>query len=74
MLAAAAALAFWSVRVASDRSVKNAASPLIGCPAASIDVRDRSAGDTAEWYRVHGCGRDATLICSAPDYECFLAP
>mgnify|MGYP001547349718 CR=1 FL=1 len=73
-LSLAAALAFWSVRAASDRSVKNAASPLLGCPAADIEVRDRSGSDTAEWYRVRGCSRDATLICSAPDYVCFVSP
>lgn len=73
-LALAAALAFWSVRAASDRSVRNAASPLIGCPAADIEVRERSAADTAEWYRVRGCGRDATLVCNAPDFVCFVSP
>jgi hypothetical protein len=73
-LAIAAAAAFWSVRAANDRSVQRAAAPLLGCPAARIEVRERSTGDAAEWYRVRGCGRDATLICSAPDYDCFVSP
>jgi hypothetical protein len=73
-LCIAASLAFWSVRVENDRSVQRAAAPLLGCPASRIVVRERSAGDAAEWYRVRGCGRDATLICNAPDYDCFVAP
>lgn len=73
-LTIAAAAAFWSVRAENDRAVRRIASPLVGCPAASIEVRERSVGDSAEWYRVRGCGHDATLVCSAPDYGCFLSP
>jgi len=73
-LCIAASLAFWSVRTENDRSVRRAAAPLLTCPESSIEVRDRSAGDSADTYRVRGCGHAATLVCGAPDYRCFLAP
>ena len=73
-LGLAAALAWWSLRAADDRSVRNVASPLLACPASRVEVVDRSDGDSADWYRVRGCGRTATLICSAPDFECFVSP
>jgi hypothetical protein len=65
-------LAVASVQAANDRSVTRIASPLVGCPAAELEVVERSQSDTGETYRVRGCGHDATLVCSSPDYVCFV--
>lgn len=58
---------------AGSREIRRIAAQLIPCPAEQIDVVASDASDTAEVHRVRGCGIDATLICSAPDFDCVIA-
>ena len=68
------ALGIWRSMHANTRELQRIAASLMPCPADHIEVVDSDSSDTAEVHHVRGCGMAATMICSAPDFECVLAP
>ncbi len=66
-----AAVGVWYVVREQEKSVILTASRLLKCPAERVELLSSSTGDTADVYRVRACGREVTLMCSSPDFECF---
>lgn len=58
---------------AGEREIQHIAARLMPCAADEIEVLASDASDTAEVHQVRGCGLQATVICSAPDFVCALA-
>lgn len=74
LAAAALAGAAWHHHATTTR-LRTLASHLIpACPLDDIRLVSSTEGDTFEQHDFNACGRPATMVCQAPDFQCFLLP
>jgi hypothetical protein len=60
---------------ATTTRLRTLASHLIpACPLDDIRLVSSTEGDTFEQHDFNACGRLATMVCQAPDFQCFLLP
>jgi len=72
---AAVALAGAAWHHTTTTRLRTLASRLLpACPLDDIDLVSSTEGDTFEQHDFTACGRPATMVCQAPDFQCFLLP
>jgi hypothetical protein len=71
--AVVASLVLWHRSCSDQRDLRVIAGRLLACSPEGIEILSSETSDTSELHRVRGCGREATVICSAPDFVCDLA-